>query len=216
MKIDVIDRELVKQDFHQMYYDSDVWNGSTKFLGLVVGKNPMDLWMYQEIIFKVKPRVIIETGTNMGGSAAWMMYCQKLSGVGDGMVITIDIEQKVTFKLPEITQIIGMSTHPASIYTCFDIIGKISGPVMVVLDSGHSKENVIAELEEYAKFVTTGSYLIVEDTNVNGNPVLPNYGPGPLEALEEWLPFHNDEFEVDKECEKFMFTFNPGGYLRRK
>lgn len=216
MLINVIDRELIKQDFHEMYYDSDVWNGSTKFLGLTIGKNPMDLWMYQEIIFRVKPRVIIETGTCYGGTTAWMMYCQKLSGIENGMVITMDIEQKVTFKLPEITQIIGSSTHPNAMYTCLDIIKRLGGSVMVVLDSDHSKENVLAELEMYAKFVTPGSYLIVEDTNVNGNPVLPNFGPGPMEALEEWLPDHMDEFEVDKGCEKFMLTFNPGGYLRRK
>jgi len=66
----------------------------------------------------------------------------------------------------------------------------------------------------YAPLVTPGSYLIVEDTNINGNPVYPEFGPGPMEAVQEFLPEH-PEFEVDRECEKFGLTFNPSGYLRR-
>ena len=216
MVMTVIDKDLIKQDFHQIYYDSEVWGGPTKFLGVPILKNPMDLWMYQELVSKVKPKIIIETGTRYGASAAWLMYCQMMNGITDGMVVTIDIEQLVTFKQPQMTQIIGMSTDPRVVYTCIDIVGKGDGPVMVILDSDHSKDNVLAELNLYSKFVTPGSYLIVEDTNVNGNPVYPEHGPGPKEALDEWLPEHMDEFEVDGECEKFRLTFNPGGYLRRK
>ena len=140
----------------------------------------------------------------------------QMSGIKEKMVVTIDIEQMITFREPQITQIIGKSTHPDAVYTCMNIIKQLGGPVMVILDSGHSKENVLAELDLYAKFVTSGSYLIVEDTNLNGNPVLPEYGEGPREALDEWFPLHMDEFEVDKQCEQFMITFNPSGYLRRK
>ena len=217
MKIDVIDKDLVKSDFHQMYYDSDVWGGgNTTFLGLPILKCPMDLWMYQQIIHKVKPKVIIETGTHCGASAYWLLCCMNMSSIKNKMVITIDIEQMITFREPQITQIIGKSTHPDAVYTCMNIIKQLGGPVMVILDSDHSKENVLAELDLYAKFVTKDSYLIVEDTNVNGNPVAPEFGEGPKEALDEWLQEHNDEFEVDTKCEQFMVTFNPNGYLRRK
>jgi cephalosporin hydroxylase len=86
---------------------------------------------------------------------------------------------------------------------------------MVILDSDHAMAHVRAELELYAPMVTAGCYLIVEDTNVNGHPVYPLHGPGPMEALGEFLPRH-PEFEVDAECEKFMLTFNPRGYLLRR
>ena len=86
--------------------------------------------------------------------------------------------------------------------------------VMVILDSDHQKSHVHAELDAYAPFVTPGQYLIVEDTNINGNPVLPEFGPGPREALGEWLPRHS-EFNVDRSREKFGLTTNEGGYLRR-
>ncbi|HEV2893257.1 MAG TPA: CmcI family methyltransferase, partial [Actinomycetota bacterium] len=66
-----------------------------------------------------------------------------------------------------------------------------------------------------ALIVTPGSYLVVEDTNVNGHPVYEAFGPGPMEAVQDFLK-ERDDFEVDRSREKFLFTFNPGGWLRRR
>ena len=85
---------------------------------------------------------------------------------------------------------------------------------MVILDSDHTRDHVLRELELYAPLVTPGSYLVVEDTNINGHPVAPEFGPGPMEAVEAFLET-TDEFEVDRAREKLMLTFNPSGYLRR-
>jgi cephalosporin hydroxylase len=85
---------------------------------------------------------------------------------------------------------------------------------MAVLDSNHHKEHVLSELRAYSRIVTVGQYLIVEDTNLNGRPVLPEYGPGPHEAVQEFLA-EDRRFEVDRSREKFMMTFNPGGFLKR-
>jgi cephalosporin hydroxylase len=83
-----------------------------------------------------------------------------------------------------------------------------------VLDSDHASEHVLSELPSYAPFVTPGSYLIVEDTNVNGHPVMPEHGPGPRETVESFLA--ESEFSTaDVGREKFGLTFNPGGYLLR-
>jgi cephalosporin hydroxylase len=91
---------------------------------------------------------------------------------------------------------------------------KGSDKVMVILDSDHHKEHVLNELVIYSKFVTKGSYLIVEDTNINGHPVFVEFGPGPMEAIEEFLG-QNEEFVVDEKREKLYLTFNPKGYLRK-
>ena len=69
-------------------------------------------------------------------------------------------------------------------------------------------------MEIYSKFVSKDSYLIVEDTNINGHPVLPEFGDGPMEAVEEFLKKHS-EFIIDSKCEKFLMTFNPKGYLKK-
>ena len=85
---------------------------------------------------------------------------------------------------------------------------------MVDLDSNHSKQHVLEEMRAYAPMITIGNYLIVEDTNINGHPVLPEFGPGPMEAVEEFLK-ENHDFVPDPSREKFLVTFNPGGYLRK-
>ena len=84
----------------------------------------------------------------------------------------------------------------------------------MILDSDHSQAHVFQELTIYSPLVTKGSYLIVEDTNVNGHPVCPEHGPGPMEAIEEFLK-KNKDFVIDGEKEKFLMSFNPRGYLRR-
>jgi cephalosporin hydroxylase len=84
--------------------------------------------------------------------------------------------------------------------------------VMVILDSDHHKEHVLKELRIYGPLVTRGNYLIVEDSNLNGHPVHQDHGPGPMEAIEEFL-IGNKEFVVDAKREKFRLTFNPRGYL---
>lgn len=85
---------------------------------------------------------------------------------------------------------------------------------MVILDSDHKKVHVLNELKIYSKFVSKGSYLIVEDSNINGHPVLPNFGLSPMEAIKDFLK-ENKNFIIDKTKEKFFLTFNPNGYLKR-
>ncbi len=87
--------------------------------------------------------------------------------------------------------------------------------VIVILDSDHHKEHVLNEMKIYSEFVTQGSYLIVEDTNINGHPVAGNFGPGPMEAVNQFLATHNN-FLIDKRREKFYLTFNSHGYIIKK
>jgi cephalosporin hydroxylase len=85
---------------------------------------------------------------------------------------------------------------------------------MAILDSDHSERHVLEELRLYSQLVTPGCYLICEDTNINGHPVLPSFGPGPHEALEQFLR-ESAGWLVDRDCERLLVTFNPSGYLLR-
>ena len=135
-------------------------------------------------------------------------------------VVTIDINPKWHVNPEEygIHSIVGYSTD-AKVRsrvqeTVKRLLARADGPVMVTLDSDHSEENVSAELQFYPAFVTAGSYLIVEDTNVNGHPVAASHGPGPWEAVQKFLATH-PEFKPDLDCQKHLLTFFPNGWLKR-
>ena len=88
------------------------------------------------------------------------------------------------------------------------------GTVLVILDADHSRDHVLAELQLWADVVSVGSYVIVEDTNINGHPVYAEFGPGPWEAVEQFLAGRSD-FTVDESRHRLLMTWNPRGYLRR-
>jgi cephalosporin hydroxylase len=211
-------KEIVSQ-FHQLYYNSAVWATNTKWMGIPAQKCPLDLWVYQELIFELKPDLIIETGTCFGGSALFMAQMCEL--IDCGGVLTIDIAARENLpKHLRLNYLTGSSIDPTIVSFIAGYVfttrpyKKTEKTIMVILDSDHSMDYVLKEMECYAQFITKGSYLIVEDSDVNGHPIMPDHGPGPAEAITEFLKTH-PEFEVDLSREKFMMTQNPGGYLRR-
>lgn len=206
--------DSIINDFHKLYYDygedERVWQ-STYWLGVKTAKNPLDLWIFQEIIFETKPDLIIETGSFMGGSALYMATICDL--VNNGEIISIDINRTDFPKHNRIKFLSGSSIDEEIINQVHNTIEE-NKKVMVVLDSDHTKKHVLEELKIYGKLVTKGCYMIVEDTNVNGHPVKPEFGDGPMEAVNIFLE-NNTFFVVDKSREKFFLTFNPNGYLKK-
>ena len=203
--------------FSWIYYNSEVWK-HTKWLGVSSQQNPCDNWAMQEIISEIKPDFLIETGTAGGGSS--LFYATILGYVNEnGKVITVDIKNKIEKQAAElpifkkrIEFILGDSVSPEVINS---IQKKVKNRiVLVTLDSLHTKDHVLKELKLYSNFVSMGSYIVIQDTNINGHPVLPAFGPGPMEAVEEFLKT-DDRFIVDHSREKFLLTFYPSGYLKR-
>ena len=128
--------------------------------------------------------------------------------------MSIDIVRRPEWPThPRVTYLTGSSTSAPLLE---EVRRRIAGKarVMVILDSDHKKDHVLEELRLYSPLVTKDSYLIVEDTNINGHPVFPGFGPGPMEAVDEFLA-GNPMFQRDRSRERFFVTFNPGGYLRR-
>ena len=209
------DNQKKVDQFHQLYYNGVDGRGAlydrTYWMNTPCLKCPLDLWIYQEIIAELKPDLILETGTHSGGSALFMAHL--LDVLGHGEIITIDIEPRKNLpQHPRIRYVNGSSSDSALVSKLVE--GRGVERRMVILDSDHSKAHVAKELELFAPLVSVGSYLIVEDTNVNGHPVYQSFGEGPFEAVEEFIASHNG-FIVDREREKFLMTFNPRGYLKR-
>ena len=195
---------------HRLFYESGVWSRAW-WLGVQAVKNPLDLWVFQEIITETRPEVIVETGTFRGGSAYFLASICDMLGAGE--VISIDVEP-VRHDYPRHPRITYLGGHSS---TDPEIVSEVRACVgdrrtMVILDSDHSRGHVTAELEAYAPLVSPGCYLIVEDSNIG--LVRKDLAPGPAEAIAAFLA-GTREFEADPEREKFFITFNPCGYLRR-
>jgi len=206
-------RDVIRDQFHRLYYhvSQRTWK-DTFYRGVRTYKCPTDMWIYMELIDQLAPGLVIETGTYRGGSALYL--ADRLETIGAGNVVTVDVnEPPHPPEHPRLTYLTGSSTDPTIVEKIAGMIPQGSA-VLVILDSDHSRDHVAAELAAYAPLVPVGSYLIVEDTNVNGHPAAPDFGPGPMEAVWDFLAT-DPGFEVDAHCERYFITQNPSGYLRR-
>lgn len=204
--------QSVVDDFHRLYYArlERTWT-HTYWMGIATLKCPLDLWIYQEILHEVRPDLVVECGTYRGGSALFLASICDL--LGHGEVVTIDVDPVPDRPShPRLHYLTGSST---SLEILRDVATRAgTGSVLVILDSDHRRSHVLAELRLYRSIVTPGSYLIVEDTCINGHPLLPDFGPGPMEAVDEFLR-EAAEYSSDVTREKLYLTFNPRGFLRR-
>lgn len=213
--------EVVKAEYAYNFF----WTG------VPIIQAPQDLHALQEIIWEVKPELIIETGIAWGGSllfsASMLAILETCSVIGEGSVIGIDIDirphaRKIITEHPlgkKIMMLEGSSTDP-------DIVRKVaqaaaSKRTMVCLDSCHTHDHVLAELKAYGPLVSIGSYCMVGDTGIedtldeqaSDRPW--GKGNNPKTAVWEFLK-ENTAFEIDKTIEeKLIFTASPDGYLKR-
>lgn len=211
------DERGIVDAFHELYYrrwqeGADTINAS--WLGWRTLKCPLDVWVYQELIARLQPEVIVETGTFMGGSALFLASVCDL--VGGGEVVTVDLDARHSPERPRhprIRYLTGSSVEPEIVAQVTAIVG--GRRCLLILDSDHTQDHVLAELQALGPLVSPGSYAIVEDTNVNGHPADPGFGPGPMEAVDAFLA-EDDRFEIDPDMERFLLTLNPRGFLRRR
>ena len=216
MKAFDLREDYIIREFNKIYYASER-HRETYWVGISSYQNPCDNWVMQEIIAEVKPDFIIESGTALG--ATTLFYATVLQQVNDrGKVLTIDIrpdfEEAAKFKIwqERVEPITGNSVSP-------EVVERVSertrgGKILITLDSDHRKEHVLKELQLYARLVSLGSYIVVQDTNVHGHPVMPKLGEGPYEAVQEFLKTNKD-FVIDHSKEKFLLTWYPSGFLKR-
>lgn len=208
------DHKDVIDAYHKLWYGARHTWGLTFYEGVPILKSPNDLWMYQELITSLKPTLIIETGTAMGGSALY--FARQLDRLGAGSVVSVDLEPHETLpQHPRITYLTGSSIAPEMV-GAVTACAKTHPRVMVVLDSDHSAKHVLAELLAYAPLVTPLQFCVVEDTNLTGHPVDVAWkgGAGPHEAVEAFLSSH-PEFVREPMAERYLLSMMPGGWLQR-
>lgn len=182
---------------------------STNVWGAPAMKNPLDLQIYAELIGRLKPKTILETGTAWGGSALHYALAQDIWNIEGGRVYTIDVEARE--HLPQharITYVHGSSTDPDLIRALLDDCPR---PLLVTLDADHSVEHVAAELALITPYVRVGEYCIVEDTNISWPD-----NRGAMGAVEDLLAAEPGCWVQDVWCERYWLTCHPGGWLQRR
>lgn len=202
------------------------WSYQWSWLGVPVIQMPPDIVVLQEIIWETRPQVVIETGIARGGSL--VLSASILELIGDGHVLGIDIDirphnREAITSHPlahRIRMVEGSSLADDVLAEARRAAGGVER-VMVILDSNHTHEHVLAELRAYAPLVSVGQFLVVADTFIEDIPPQEHrprpWGPGnnPATALRAWLD-KRDDFEPDAFVNaKLLVTASPGGYLRR-
>jgi cephalosporin hydroxylase len=206
-------RRLATRRFHKDLIAQTGNFARVTWLGQPIWQNVLDLWTIQETISEVRPALLIETGTNRGGSA--LFYAQLMDLLGGGEVVTIDVEVLHELDHPRIEFLHGSSTDDAVIARVRERAAAAGGPVMVILDALHDRDHVARELELYAPLVTPGSYLLSQDGVIDEIGFFADSRPGPLPANKDFLARH-PEFEHDRERnERFLLSHHPLGWMRR-
>jgi cephalosporin hydroxylase len=209
----------IADEYHKWYYGTFTWTG-TSWLGVPCLKSVSDMWNYQEILTGLKPGLVVEFGTRHGGSALY--FATVLRGIGRPFrVLSVDITHKTVAAQvrqdPDIELMESSSTDAGVAERIRQLRGQFADPVFAILDSDHSRDHVLAEMRLLRPLLVVGDYLVVEDSNVNGHPVAPGFGPGPFEAIEAYEQQFPGDYRHDREREgKFGFTFATNGFLIRE
>jgi cephalosporin hydroxylase len=223
-------KELTSEWFNKA--NAEKYSYHFEWMGRPIIQYPQDIVAMQELIFKVQPDLIIETGIAHGGSLIFSASMLELNaicgGPADAEVVAVDIdirphnreaiEAHPMFK--RITMIQGSSIAPEIVA---QIKEKAKGKkkILISLDSNHTHEHVLEELKAYAPLTTVGSYCVVFDTVIedmsaelsSNKPWAP--GNSPKTAVWEYLKTHK-EFEIDKSIDnKLLITVAPDGFLKR-
>lgn len=199
-----------------IYHQKNIVFNKCYWMGAKAMKNPLDAWIYQEIIYSVKPDIIIEIGSANGGGTLYLAHL--LDIIGQGKIISIDIDRtNYNIKHDRIITITGNSSSSEVVEKIFKLCQNKS--VLIIHDGDHSEKHVLKDLQCYSNLVSIGSYFIVEDGIIdlfrpgNGMGTL-IFSDGPLVAVEKFLS-ENNNFIVDKKCERYLITYNPKGFLKR-
>lgn len=196
------------------------------WMGRPIIQYPQDMMAMQEIIWKVKPDLIIETGIAHGGSLIFSASMLELIGKGEVVGIDIDIRphnrrEIEAHPMAKRIKMIQGSSVSSEVVDQVKALAAGKETVLICLDSNHTHEHVLAELKAYAALTTIGSYCIVFDTVVEKLPEDFDWngrwgvGDNPYTAVHEFLKDH-PEFEIDKDLQhKLLITVAPDGYLKR-
>ena len=201
------------------------------WMGRPIIQYPQDMIAMQEIIWEIKPDLIIEAGIAHGGSLIYYASLLELMGDNEAIVLGIDVDIRKhnrilieSHKMSKRIKMIEGDSTSSDIAKKVYSVAKNRKKIMVCLDSNHTHDHVLKELKIYAPLTSIGSYCVVFDTIIDdlpadympdGRPRPWNPGNNPKTAVNDFLK-HNSDFQIDKNIDnKILISVSPGGYLKR-
>jgi cephalosporin hydroxylase len=188
------------------------------YKGVPMLKNPFDLALYQLLVWELKPRTVIEIGTNAGGSALWFADLLRTYGI-EGTVHSIDV-QRPEQSFPGVRfyrgdgRRLGATLRP-------EMMAAFLRPILVIEDADHRPETTLAALRFFDPWLRPGEYVVVEDGNIDDlfdAAAAAPFDGGPLRAIAEFLADRGDDYEIDQRfCDYYgrNVTWNVNGYLKK-
>jgi cephalosporin hydroxylase/SAM-dependent methyltransferase len=199
----------LKVEFNEAFWRSGEWH-RTPWLGKSAHRPPTDLFAYQELIARLRPEWVVETRTGSGGRAWFLATICDL--IGEGRVLSIDDDPDPD--RPEHPRITYLTGDPAAERTASEV-RELAGesPRALVILGGSGTPQLTAAFRNFAPLVPPGSYVVVEDTILDGAQAWPAFGSGPMGAVAEIVD--ELDFIPDPDLERYGISFNGGGFLKR-
>lgn len=193
-----------------------IFKGTMRYTwrGVLCNKSPFDLALYPLLIWRQKPRTIIEFGTKQGGSALWFNDICRAFGL-DTRIVSVDIQQRAKFAVEGISFIKGDALHPGqALPDAF--MNALARPLLVIDDSAHLPSAVLSVLRFADAHLRVGEYVVIEDGILQSMHLEERFEGGPAPAIAQFLAERPGRFAIDTDlCDFFgdNVTFNTNGYL---
>lgn len=187
------------------------------YKGIPTLKCPMDMALYMDILWEVKPATLIEIGSWSGGSAIWFADVLGNYGLEDTRILSLDIKPVTDISDPRVTYgYIDSAKAQETLDSAF--FSQLAHPYLIIEDSSHMYEHTLSVLKAIDPHLHAGDYVIIEDGIIHHQKGRPRYNGGPLRSVEEFLAEHGDSYELDRaRCDYYgqNVTWNTDGFIRR-
>ena len=190
-----------------------------KYKGIPTLKCPMDMALYLNVFWELKPATVIEFGSHMGGSALWIADMLEVMEIKTQKIISLDLDRKVNFEDSRI-EFRKCDTNNIAETLQISLVEKLPHPFLIIDDASHQYQQVLNVLDYSHKITTKGDYIIIEDgfISIVGAENQHNYNGGPFQAIHKFLEKNKNEYEIDRDkCDFYgrNVTWNCDGFLKR-
>lgn len=208
-------RSAIPLSLHVSFYRGII---DYHYRGIAMQKHPVEIALYLQLLWEIKPRTIIEIGSFSGGSAVWFADVLNTFAI-DARVISVDIKPPSPSYRPVNVRFFRGDANDLKSTLTTDLLAKLPRPWLVIEDASHHYSATLSVLRFFDPLLHSGEYIIVEDANVTEMGIDARFEGGPSRAIAEFLQSRASDYAIDtRYCDHYgrNVTGNPNGYLRRR